>query len=189
MGAFPWDAADRDLYKVSDFSMPDNTNQNAGTSPRGNRPESRFSLRALLVLMAACAFWLWLLLDMRSWPIEFAIFALITLAIGVCGHFLYTYVFHWRGIVVLASFLLFFLITSAASGTVRAGFLLIKLPVEFFMHQSLPDRMTYTIPALVSILILAAAHPIKPSFPTAIITTLGVSSWFGVAMLIGANAG
>lgn len=57
------------------------------------------------------------------------------------------------------------------------------------MRQSWPDRMKYTLPFLVSILILGAAHPIKPRLPTAIITALGVSLWYGLAILIAINAG
>lgn len=164
--------------------MPDDTSQDSGPTRLGARLHSQFSLRAMLVLMAACAIWLWLLLDLRHHPFDFAVFALITLAVGVGGHFLYTYVFPWRGTVLVSAIVLPLLILGALTGG-----LLATLPVEFFMRQSWPDRMRYAIPFLVSIVILGAAHPIKPSLPNAIITALGVSLWYGLAILIAINAG
>ena len=164
--------------------MPDDTSQDSGPTRLGTRLHSQFSLRAMLVLMAAVAVWLWLLLDLRQDPFEFAVFALITLAVGVGGHFLYTYVLPWRGTVLVSAIVLPPLILGALTGS-----LLATLPVEFFMRQSWPDRMKYALPFLVSIVILGAAHPIKPSLATAIITALGVSLWYGLALLIAISAG
>ena len=138
----------------------------------------------MLVLMAACAIWLWLLLDLRHDRLGFAVFALITLFVGVGGHLLYTCVFPWRGTVLVSAIVLPLLILGALSGSFLA-----TLPVELSMRQSWPDWMKYTLPFLVSIVILGAAHPIKPSLLTAIITALGVSLWYGLALLIAINAG
>jgi hypothetical protein len=57
------------------------------------------------------------------------------------------------------------------------------------MRQSWPDRAKYAFPYLASIVLLGAAHPIKPSSPTAIITALGISLWYGLALLIAISAG
>lgn len=67
--------------------MLDDTRQDSGPTRLGARLQSQFSLRAMLVLMTACAIWLWLLLDLdlRQNPFEFAVFALITLAVSVGG--------------------------------------------------------------------------------------------------------
>ena len=164
--------------------MPDDTSQDSGPTRLGARLQSQFSLRAMLVLMAACAIWLWLLLDLRQDPFGFAVFALITLAVGVGGHFLYTYALRWRGTVLVSAIVLPPLILGTLTGS-----LLATLPFEFFMRQSWPDRMKYALPFLVSIVLLGAAHPIKPSLPTAIITALGVSLWYGLALLIAISAG
>jgi hypothetical protein len=69
--------------------MPDDTSLCSGPTHLGPRLQPQFSLRAMLLLMAACAIWWWLLLDLRKDPVGFAVFALITLAVGVGGHFLY----------------------------------------------------------------------------------------------------
>lgn len=82
------------------------------------------------------------------------------------------------------------LILGALTGSLLAGSsLLATLPVEFFMRQSWPDRAKYAFPYLASIVLLGAAHPIKPSSPTAIITALGISLWYGLALLIAISAG
>lgn len=154
--------------------MPDDTRHDSGSTPLGDCRRSQFSLRGMLVLMAACTIWLWLLLDLRQNPLGFAVLALITLAVGVVGHFLYTYVLPWRGTVLVSAIVLPLQILGVLSVS-----LLATLPVEFFARQSWPDRIKYTLPFLVSIVILGAAHPIKPSLPTAIITALGVSLWYG----------
>jgi hypothetical protein len=38
-------------------------------------------------------------------------------------------------------------------------------------------------------LVLLAAHPIKPGLINAIITAIGVSLWYGLAILIATNSG
>lgn len=164
--------------------MPDNTSQDSEPTRVGARLPSQFSLRSMLVLMVACAIWLWLLSDLRQDPFEFAVFALITFVVGVVGHLVHTYLLSWRGTVLVSAIVLPLLILGALTGSHLA-----TLPVEFFMRQSWPDRIKYAIPFLVSIVALGAAHPIKPSLPTAIITALGVSLWYGLAILIAMNAG
>lgn len=173
-----------------DFAMPDDTSQDSGPTRLGARLQWQFGLRDMLLLMAACAIWLWLLSDWRQDPFGFAVLALITLAVGVGGHFLYTCVLPWRGTVLVSAIVLPPLILGGLTGSLLDGWsFLTTLPVEFFMRQSWPDRMKFALPFLVSAVLLGAAHPIKPSLPTAIITAIGVSLWYGLALLIAINAG
>lgn len=39
------------------------------------------------------------------------------------------------------------------------------------------------------IVLLAIAHPLKPGLSNAIITAIGISLWYGIAFLVGANTG
>ncbi len=66
---------------------------------------------------------------------------------------------------------------------------LLLMPIDFFYHQRWSDRIRFTIPVFACIAILTAAHPIKPSLINAIITAIGISLWYGLALLIAANAG
>lgn len=189
IGSFRFSATPGDS-EDPDFAMPDDTSLDSGPTRLGARLQWQFSLRDMLLLMAACAIWLWLLSDWRQDPFGFAVLALITLAVGVGGHVLYTYVLPWRGTVLVSAIVLPPLILGGLTGSLLDGWsFLTTLPVEFFMRQSWPDRMKFALPFLVSVVLLGAAHPIKPSLPTAIITAIGVSLWYGLSLLIAINTG
>jgi hypothetical protein len=62
-------------------------------------------------------------------------------------------------------------------------------PVAFLAHESWSERLFFTIPYIACAASLAAAHPIKPSLTNAIISAMGISIWYGMAILIAASAG
>ena len=66
---------------------------------------------------------------------------------------------------------------------------LLALPIEFVAHQTWTHRITFSLPVFSSIVLLAIAHPLKPGLSNAIITAIGISLWYGIAFLVGANAG
>ncbi|MEI6541607.1 MAG: hypothetical protein WCO86_19095 [Planctomycetota bacterium] len=159
-------------------------------------PQAKPDRRGIMFLAIAWAWWGWLLSDMWRAPIgdPFAllIFASGTLTAGVCGHLVYCYVLRWRGTVPLSLLLaplpvlglLGFLFGSTA-GMIE----LLALPLEFVAHQSWTHRITFSLPVFSSIVLLAIAHPLKPGLSNAIITAIGISLWYGIAFLVGANAG
>ncbi len=156
---------------------------------RGHR---QVSLRGLLVLTAMWAYWIWLMSDFRHELVALALLATITIAAGTGAHLLYIYVLPWRGTVVVTLLVLPAMIFSVLAVLLGAGDGVVTFfttPIDFFMHQGWSDRVKFTIPVFASALILAVAHPIKPSWITAIMTAMGISLWYGVALLILANAG
>ncbi|MHB8974097.1 MAG: hypothetical protein ACYC3X_26185 [Pirellulaceae bacterium] len=156
---------------------------------RGN---CRVSLRSLLVLTAAWAYWIWLISDLRHELVALVLLATITMAAGTGAHLLYIYVLRWRGTAVVSLLVLPALFFSALAVLLGAGdgvVLFLSTPIDFFLHQGWSDRVRFTIPVFASALILAVAHPIKPSWITAIISAMGISLWYGVTLLILANAG
>ncbi len=156
---------------------------------RGNQ---QVSLRGLLVLTAAWAYWIWLMSDLRHELVALAVLAAITIAAGTGAHLLYVYVLPWRGTAVVSLLVLPALIFGTLAVQLGAGdrvFGFLTTPIEFFAHQGWSDRVRFTIPVFASALILAVAHLIKPSWMTAILTAMGISLWYGVTLLILANAG
>ena len=67
-------------------------------------------------------------------------------------------------------------------------FEILRFLIEFVAHQNWTDRSTFSVPIFLSIVILSIAHPLKPSLPNAIITSIGISLWYGVAILMAASA-
>ena len=151
---------------------------------------------AIILMTIAWAYWGWLLSDLWRKPVgdmlAMLVFASVTLTAGVCCHLLYRYVLRWRGTVLLSLLLgplpvlgLLDLLFGSAGGM----FEILALPIDFVAHQNWTHRITLSLPIFFSILILSIAHPLKPSLPNAIITAIGISLWYGLAILIGANAG
>ena len=172
--------------------MPDNVEHDTVQARKLSRGGTQFSLRGMFLLTAAFAYWLWLLSDFRREPIAIAVFWAITIAAGIGGHLLHTYLLPWRGTVVITLLVLPPVIFGAVAGLLGAGDAVVDIltiPIEFFAHQRWSDRMRFTIPVFASIAVLAAAHPLKPGLLTAIISAIGVSLWYGMAILIAANAG
>jgi hypothetical protein len=66
---------------------------------------------------------------------------------------------------------------------------LLTLPARLFSSQSWPESLFVTFPYISSMVVLAAAHPIKPSLTSAIISAMGISIWYGLALLMAASAG
>lgn len=172
--------------------MPANTGHDAEADRKSVFRESQFSLRGMLYLTAAFALWLVVLSDLRSEPTAVAIFWTLAIVAGVCGHLMYTYLLPWRGTVVTSLIVLSVTIFAAVASFFGAGdgvIDILTLPIDLFVHQRWSDRIEFTIPVFVCIFVLAAAHPIKPGLINAIITAIGITLWYGLAILIAANAG
>ena len=172
--------------------MPEKTGDEAEAACKLTRRGSQFSLRGMLSLTAAFALWLVMLPDLRSEPIAIAIFWVLAIVAGVCGHLMYTHLIPWRGTVVTGLLVLSVTLFAAVATLFGAGdgvIDVLALPIDLFVHQRWSDRIGFTIPVFVCILVLAAAHPIRPGLVNAIITAIGISLWYGFAILIAANAG
>ena len=172
--------------------MPGNAKHDTRRTGKLNRGESQFNLRGMFLLTAAFAHWFWLLSDFRREPIAFAVLGAITVTSGIGGHLLYAYLLPWRGTVLISLIVLPAVVFATLGVLLGAGdgvVALLLMPIDFFAHQLWSDRIRFTIPVFASIAILAAAHPIKPGLLSAIISAIGVSLWYGMALLIGANAG
>ncbi|MGI9443550.1 MAG: hypothetical protein ACR2N1_13855 [Rubripirellula sp.] len=178
--------------------MADNPNS-ADTARKSTGGQGQVSVRGIFSLTAAFALWLFVLADFRSEPIAVALFWTLAIIAGVGGHLIYTYLLPWRGAVVAGVFVIsvailtgLAILSGAGEGVIDIGDSVIDIlaaPIELFMHQRWSDRLKYTIPVFTCIFVLAAAHPIKPGLLNAIITAIGISLWYGLAILIAANAG
>ncbi len=158
--------------------------------------QAKSGRRRIMRLAIAWGWWGWLLSDMWRDPIgdlsAFLIFTAGTLTAGVCGHLLYCYVLRWRGIVLLSLLLAPLPVLGLLGflfGSVAGMLELLALPIEFVAHQTWTHRITFSLPVFSSIVLLAIAHPLKPGLSNAIITAIGISLWYGIAFLVGANAG
>jgi uncharacterized membrane protein len=67
-------------------------------------------------------------------------------------------------------------------------FEILTLPIDFVSHQNGSDRTTFSLPVFCSMVVLAIACPLKTCLKNAIVTAIGISLWYGVAILISANA-
>jgi len=156
------------------------------------RESRQFSLRGLFVLTAVCGFWLFMLSELRSEPMAIAVLWSIAIGSGVAAHLLFSYVFRWRGTVLVSLLILpalSFIAVGLYFGVANDIIFLLTLPAEFISNQSWPEPLFSTIPYIASAVVLAAAHLIKPSLTNAIVSAMGISIWYALALLIAANAG
>ncbi len=172
--------------------MPEHIEKHAAADRKLTGGENQFNLHGLFSLTAAFAMWLLLLPDFRREPTAVAIFWGLAIVAGVCGHLTYTYLLPWRGTVVTSLPVLSAAVLTAVSAFFGAAedvidFLL--MPIDLFAHQRWSDRISFTIPVFACVAILTAAHPIKPGLVNAIITAIGISLWYGLALLYAAHAG
>ncbi len=162
------------------------------TNENSIRRARQFSLRGLFVLTAVSGFWLFMLSELRSEPTAIALLWSIAIGTGVASHLLYRYVFRWRG-TVLVSLLILPALSFIAAGVYFGGaddvIFVLTLPAEFTFNQIWPEPLFSTLPYIASAVVLAAAHPIKPSLTHAIISAMGVSIWYGLALLMAGSAG
>ncbi len=173
------------------IEMPEPINCPA-TNENPIRSANLLSLRGLFALTAVFGLSLFMLSDLRREPMAIVVLWSIAIGAGVASHLLYTYVFRWRG-TVLISLLLLPALTLIAVGIyfsfVDDMLFLLTLPVAFIAHESWSERLLITFPYIACAAILAAAHPIKPSLTTAIISAMGISIWYAMALLMAASAG
>ena len=176
------------------YSAPaDTTEATANKTTLPHQGSGRFGV---ILLVVAWAYWAWLLSDMWRKPVgdlvALLVFASVTLTAGVCGHLLYRYVLRWRGTVLLSLLFgplpvlgLLVLLFGSAGGM----FEILTLPIEFVVRQNWTHRVKFSLPVFFSIVVLSIAHPLKPCLANAIITAIGISLWYGLAILISASAG
>lgn len=172
--------------------MPDNIQNEGATRPKLNRKARPLSLRSLFALTAVFALWLCLLSEFRREPSAIMIIWSFAIFAGIAAHALYIYVLPWRG-TVLTSLLvlpaLLFLGSGLLLGSTEIMLWILVEPVAFLAHESWSELLFFTIPYIACAASLAAAHPIKPSLTNAIISAMGISIWYGMAILIAASAG
>jgi len=176
------------------YSAPaDTTVATANTTASPDQGSGRIGV---ILLAVAWAYWAWLLSDLWRKPVgdlvALLVFASVTFTAGVCGHLLYRYVLRWRETVLL-SLLLGPLpvlgLLGLRFGSAGGMFEILALPIDFVAHQNWTHRITFSLPVFFSIVVLSIAHPLKPCLTNAIITAIGISLWYGLAILIGASAG
>lgn len=161
-------------------------------SEEPNRSRNLFSLRSLFALTGVFGLWLFLLSDFRREPMAIVVLWSIAIGAGVSAHLFYTYVFRWRGTVLISLLVLpalLFVSSGLLFGVVESMLWILTAPVAFIARESWSERMFFTFPYIACAAALAAAHPIKPSLTNAIISAMGISIWYGMAMLIAASAG
>jgi hypothetical protein len=163
-----------------------------------NKSKTQFSLRATATLTAAIAVWVAIFREMP--PTELAILTGIAVAAGLAGHVVYARWLPWR-VTVIATVLLIYngllgtqLLLQTGSGEPwfrRLAFLfeLLVFPAEMAIRARAPRDILLMIAIVLGTLIFTAAHSIRPSLPSAIITALGIAIWYGAAMMIMASAG
>jgi uncharacterized membrane-anchored protein len=172
--------------------MPDKIENSDANDKKRNRRRNLFSLRSLFALTGVFALWLFLFPDFRRDPMAIVVLWSIAIGAGVTAQLLYTYVFRWRGTVLISLLVLpalLFISSGLLFGSVEIMLWILTTPVAFFSRESWSERLFFTIPYIACAAALAAAHPIKPSLTTAIISAMGISIWYGMAFLIAASAG
>jgi len=176
------------------YSAPADTTEATVTSIAS--PDQGNGRFRVILLAIAWAYWGWLLSDLWRKPvgdlIALLVFVSVIFTAGVCGHLLYCYVLRWRGTGLLSLLLgplpvLAFL--GLLFGSAGGMFEILALPIDFVSHQNWTHRITFSLPVFFSIVVLSIAHPLKPCLTNAIITAIGISLWYGLAILIGASAG
>ena len=167
-------------------------------APHTTKRTTQFSLRAIAVLTAASAVWIWIVQEMPA--AEMAVFAGVALVSGIVGHLVYVYCLRSRVTVMVTVLLLYNLVLGAqllvqsGHGTPwfeRLAFLSDVLfePLRMMSHVTAPRDILLLLRYTVGTLVFTAAHSIRPSLPAAIITALGIAIWYGCSVLIMANAG
>ena len=166
-----------------------------------NNSKSQFSLRATVVLTAAVAFWLWFLRQtspLGGQPGEITVYTGLALTAGIVGHVVYTFWLPWRVTVIVTSFLLYAvaLVLFVAwdqhlDVTDSLWFLFITLVPPRVLIDFHSWNWISMLICLLTTLILAPAHSIRPSLPSAIITALGIAAWYvtGLSMSVAVFGG
>ena len=164
-------------------------------------PRKKSSLLDYVLLTLAVACWIWVhwSAPMDELP---AIFVMpVTIGIGAGAYLLHRLVWSWRGTVVAAVLLIHVsaltaLILSAggswAEGREFWGYL-VKFQVDAvwwdITHFDLANPGTLFSSVLVfGSLMLAAVHPIRPSFVSAMTSTVGVGLWLQISLAMMAHA-
>jgi hypothetical protein len=158
--------------------------------------KTQFGIGEVALLTAGVAVWIWFLMQLpEPVPVQaIVVFSSIALAAGFFGHVAYVYLLTWRGTVVVGAFLIYcvvFLIMAAAESIdfSESLSLLLEALVSPARELYVMSWISMSLKCLLPTLLLAPAHPIRPSLPTAIMTSLGVAAWFVTGLVILGSAG
>ncbi|MEO1528932.1 MAG: hypothetical protein AAFX06_26220 [Planctomycetota bacterium] len=153
-----------------------------------------FSLRSLVVLTAAAAFWLWLFRDVTLDDIT--ILSGIVLVAGCLGHFAHV-LLPWRPIVplvVLLTYNVVFLLASFSGSRLTAAAQLevlwgvLVLPAEVLVHTWNVRGITFCCTIIAVTVLLAPAHLFRTGFPAAMLTAIGIGIWYSTGLMLLAYA-
>lgn len=167
-------------------------------NPLVEAPKNKFSIRAIIVLTAAFAVWVWIFGDLP--PIYLAVFTGIAVAAGIVAHFLYSFWLPWR-VTVMAAVLLIYnsilvaliVLQSNSSNPISDCFeLLVDVvisPVEMLIRAKTLRQNLFCLAILFGTLFFTPAHSLRPSFPSALVTALGIGIWYAAGLLMLMYAG
>ncbi len=162
-----------------------------------NRPHV-FSLRACCVLVAASALWVWIFRDLSS--IELLVLSSVAFVAGTVSHLVYAFWLPWRVTAIAVDVMLYNgllaaqLLFGSGTGTSsprRLAFLIDVLvePAQMATYARTPSDILFFLAVLFGTLVFTPAHAIRPSLPSAIITALGISIWYGSSIMMMAYGG
>ena len=166
-----------------------------------DNPKLQFSLTEIILFTAAIAIWIGFLIQPSGWlgPGLTVVTTVAGLA-GCLGQLSYRYVLRARGIAIPVSLLVFaacafpIYVLAGSSDVAGAAQLLVETLVspigEWFSETGFLTRNAL-IGCYIATIALTPAHLIRPQLPWAIVSALGVASWFmtGMLLTIGRNFG
>lgn len=165
-------------------------------SERRRKRESAIFLSILIPALTAWGWMLWELGKMNSGTAVISI--LMLLATGAIGHLVYERVWRWPGAAVGTALILHLAVLFALGGgrvsSLDLLWTVLSSPVEFVIwdirHLDTMNPFDALIWAVIGLsLVLTSLHPLRPCFPTAMVSTLGISLWFLVSFTMMAHAG
>ncbi len=168
------------------------------TEHRLHKEKAQFSLRAMIVLTASFAVWVWIFREIK--PGEMAVLTGIVLMAGIVAHVVYAFWLPWR-VTVIATVLLLYNVMIGALTLLQSGssmswfqhleFLydVVVHPAKMMMYTHSPRDLVFSLAIVLGTVFFTPAHAIRPSLPTAIITALGIAIWYGSSIMMMAYGG
>lgn len=161
------------------------------------QPKTQFNLQAIFALTTAVAVWAWIFKDTS--PTEMAALAIVPLVAGTIGHLTYTFVLPWRFTTTATMLILFNVVPlllmlfapdarDAVWDHIKFLIMITTRPAEMLAHARSSD-LSMCIAYVLGTLLLTPANALKPCFPTAMISAIGLTIWYGVGVLILSHAG
>ena len=166
--------------------------------PLAEAPKNQFSILAIIVLTAAIAVWIWIFGDLT--PVELTVFTGIAVAAGIVAPFLDSLWLPWRVTVLFAVLLIYnsilvalVLLQSNSSNPMSLCWeLLVDVvanPIKLMMRAETLRQNLFCLAILFGTLFFTPAHSLRPSFPSALVTALGIGIWYAIGILMLMYAG